>query len=140
MQYKEGYACLTGFGFGIDFQEIMEREMARFIDKIFIHQAPPTLHFARLHTTGDPVRDTANGYGQRPDNPLTLRLYVESFCPDDGTSIQFDTSIDQMLDDYYNIEPEKERYIELRDAFKKLVEDMDKKIHNWNPPQLEDEE
>jgi hypothetical protein len=140
MKYIEGTSCFSGFGFGIDFQEVMEQGMAKFVDQILIHQCPPKLHFARMKTTGDPVRDTANGYGMQPDNPLTLRLYIETFTPDDGSSIMFDQTIDQMVDDYYkSYDPLKEPYVELRNALDGLVKKMDEKIANWNPPQIDDE-
>jgi hypothetical protein len=117
----------------------MEQGMAKFVDQVLIHQCPPTIHFARLETTGDPVWDTANGYGMQPENPLTIRLYIETFSPDDGSSIMFDQTLDKMVDDYYDIsEPRKERYVELRDALEGLVKKMDENIANWNPPQIDD--
>jgi hypothetical protein len=140
MKHTEGTSCFSGFEFGIDFQEIMEEGIASFIDHVLIKQCPPTLHFARLHTYGDPVKDASTGYGQQPDNPLTLRLFIETFNPDDGSSIQFDADINEIIETHYQLdEPRKERFIELRNAFSKLVENMDEKISNWNPPQGDDE-
>jgi hypothetical protein len=75
----------------------------------------------------------------KPENPLTIRIYIETFSPDDGSSIMFDQTLDKMVDDYYDIsEPRKERYVELRDALEGLVKKMDENIANWNPPQIDD--
>lgn len=140
MKHVEGKAFLGGFNFGIDWDEIMERGMAKFIDLV-LEQAPPKLIFARLKTIGDPIRDTVNGYGMQPDDPLTLRLYLESFNPDDGSSIMFDQSLDKMVDDYYtSYDPSKDKYVELRDALAKLVQKMDENIVNWNPPNPYDDD
>ena len=140
MKHVEGTACFSGFEFGIEWQEVMERGMAKFIDLV-LEQAPPKLIFARLKTIGDPIRDTANGYGMQPDDPLTLRLYLESFNPDDGSSIMFDQSLEKMVDDYYtSYDPSKDKYVELRDALAKLVQKMDENIVNWNPPNPYDDD
>lgn len=128
MKRINGTPNLSGFGFW-DFQEALEKNIAHFIDTV-LDQCPPKLHMAYGMTTGNAIRDGSSMYGFRPDDPLTVRLHIDCFCPDDGTSIQFDGSIGEMIDQVIKKNPTEETLQSIKIALLKEVEKIERAVEN----------
>jgi len=129
MKHVDGRPNLTGFGFW-DVQTDLERKVASFIELV-LKQCPPSVDMPYGFTCGDPIGDAQNSHGFRPENPLTVRLYIECFSPNDGSSIQYEDSIDSMINRVIKENPAKETLEVIKNALSKEVEKLEKAIENW---------
>ena len=138
MKLTNGSPDLTGFGF-FDFQEVLEKEMTKFV-KLVLEQAPPEIEMPYGLTVGNPIIDGQSSIGFKPEHPLTVRLYLKSFNPDDGTSIQYEDTISAMIDRIIKRKPSKETLLTLRNFLDIEMKKIDKAIENWQEKTNDDED
>lgn len=137
MKWKEGSPLLEGFYIG-DFETPIRNMVQEFI-KICLDEAPPKLALVYLHTTGNPLIDGQYWEGFRPENPLTLRLYLNSFLPDDGTSIIYETTIPNLIQDSLKRNPDPKTMQAVYDELEKQMQVIKSHIDNYKEED-EDEE
>lgn len=138
MKHTAGTPSLTNFGFW-DYQSMLEKEVAIFI-KTVLDQIPPEIELPYGLTTGNPVYDGGRSVGFRPNDPLTIRLYLKSFCPDDGTSIEYEDSVGAMIDRIIKWNPDKKTLEVLKESLSKEVEKIQLAIDNWVEHEEDDED
>ena len=107
MKWKEGSPLLTGFYLGDVETPIMK--MVKDFIKVCLEGTPPKLALVYPHTTGDAWTDGRYWEGHRPEDPLTLRLYLNAFLPDDGTNILYETTLSELIQEAFKRQPKPEK-------------------------------
>jgi len=132
MKWKEGRPDIMDFGVG-DIETPFKRLMQSFITEC-LDAIPPKLALVYPHTTGNPIVDGGYWEGQRPTDPLTLRLYIGAFLPDDGTSIIYESTLPEMIQESFKRYPKPETMQEVYDALEKQMQVIKDYIANYKEP------
>ena len=132
MKWKEGSPLLDDFYVG-DIEDHLRRVVQNFI-KVCLEQNPPKLALVYPHTYGDPKVDCGYWEGFRPEDPLTLRLYLNSFLPDDGTSMTYEISLADLIQEAFKREPTPETMQTVYDALEKQMRVIKDYIADYKPP------
>ena len=138
MKWKEGTPDIMSFGLG-DVHTPILKFMQNFI-KHCIEDVPPKLALPYAHTTGDAWWDGMRWEGQQPDDPLTLRLYLGSFLPDDGTSMIYETTLGEMIQQSFERNPTPETMQAVLEAMEKQMRVIKDYIADYKEPVDEDDD
>ena len=138
MKLKEGRPDIMDFNLG-DIDTPIKRVVQEFI-RICLEQAPPKLTLVYPHTLGDPLTDAQYWEGQRPENPLTLRLFLDSFLPDDGTSMIYETTLDDLIQKSFYRNPTPETMQAVLDAMEKQMRVIKDYIADYKEPVDEEDD
>lgn len=138
MELKEGEPSLAGFCLG-DIETPIKLIVQDFI-KLILDQEKPQLRLVYPHTTGDVLTDAKYSEGFRPEDPLTLRLYLNAFVPDDGSSIQYDISLAKLLKDAMKGKPKPETMQAVYDELEKQMRIIKDYIIDYVEPSEDDED
>lgn len=138
MEWKEGTPDIMDFSLG-DIHTPMKRIVQEFI-KICLEQEPPKLTLVYPHTLGDPLVDAQYWEGQRPEDPLTLRLFLNAFLPDDGTSMVYETTLGDLIKKSFHRDPTPETMQAVLDAMEKEMQVIREYMANYKEPTDDDDE
>jgi hypothetical protein len=131
MKLREGEPMLADFNLG-DIETPIKKIVQDFI-KLVLEQEKPQLRLVYPHTTGDAMVDSQYCEGFRPEDPLTLRLYLNAFVPDDGSSIQYDISLAELIQNAFKRYPNMETMQVVHDALAKQLEVLKDYMANYKP-------
>jgi hypothetical protein len=131
MNLREGEPMLADFNLG-DIETPIKKIVQDFI-KVVLEQEKPQLRLVYPHTTGDAMVDAQYCEGFRPEDPLTLRLYLNAFVPDDGSSIQYDISLADLIKNSFGRFPKVETMQTVHDALAKQLEVLKDYMANYKP-------
>jgi len=131
MKLREGEPMLADFNLG-DIETPIKKIVQDFI-KVVLEQEKPQLRLVYPHTTGDAMVDSQYCEGFRPEDPLTLRLYLNAFVPDDGSSIQYDISLAELIQNAFKRYPNMETMQVVHDALAKQLEVLKDYMANYKP-------
>jgi hypothetical protein len=138
MKWKEGSPLIMSFSLG-DIETPILRIVQDFI-KTCLEQEPPKLALVYPHTLGDPLVDGRYWEGFRPEDPLTLRLYLNSFLPDDGTNMTYEITIADLIQEAFKRNPTPETMQTVYDALEKQMRVIKDYIADYKPPVDEEDE
>lgn len=138
MKLTEGEPELTGFVLG-DIETPIKKLVQEFI-KTVLEQEKPQLRLVYPHTTGNAMMDAQYCEGFRPEDPLTLRLYLNAFVPDDGSSIQYDISLADLIKTSFRRHPDVATMQAVHDALAVQLDMIKNYIENYKPEEDEEEE
>lgn len=131
MKLTEGEPSLTNFVLG-DIETPIKKIVQEFI-KTVLEQEQPQLRLVYPHTTGDAMIDAQFCEGFRPKDPLTLRLYLNAFVPDDGSSIQYDISLADLIKTSFRRNPDVATMQAVHDALAVQLDTIKNYIENYRP-------
>lgn len=138
MELIEGSPFLADFYIG-DIETPIKAIVQEFI-KTVLEQEKPQLRLVYPHTTGYALTDARYCEGFRPKDPLTLRLYLNAFVPDDGSSIQYDISLSELIRNSFKRHPDVETVKAVYDALSKELQVIKDYMDNYKPePDEEDD-
>jgi hypothetical protein len=137
MKLKEGEPMLADFNLG-DIETPIKKIVQDFV-KVVLEQEKPQLRLVYPHTTGDAMVDAQYCEGFRPEDPLTLRLYLNAFVPDDGSSIQYDISLADLINNSLRRYPTVETMQAVHDALEKQLAVIKDYMENYKPEPDDDE-
>ena len=138
MRLIEGEPFLADFNLG-DIETPIKNIVQEFIRTV-LEQEKPQLRLVYPHTTGKILTDAMYCEGFRPEDPLTLRLYLNAFVPDDGSSIQYDISLSELIKNSFKRSPTPEDMQVVHDALEKELQVIKDYIANYEEPKDEDDE
>lgn len=138
MELKEGQPLLADFCLG-DIETPFKAIVQDFI-KTVLEQEKPQLRLVYPHTTGHTLTDARHCEGFRPEDPLTLRLYLNAFVPDDGSSIQYDISLADLIKTSFRRHPTVETMQAVHDALAQQLVVIKDYIDNYKPEEDEEDD
>ena len=129
MKYVEGKAYIRDFSLGFEQEalEIVRRGIEDFIDTC-IKDVPLKARLSYLEEHLDDIANFSNGVGPRTNDPLNVRVHLESFNNEYSSGIMFDMSLSNMIKGGID-GCDVKRVKEFRDALFIEVEKLDKVLN-----------